>query len=97
MRNFTAYREKSVQEGEIVSAVSRAFLHDQLILGFRETLHNKDYIAEEHIYPEADPDSLIAALRRLAEDSVAVDHELVKQREAALAETKESYYNEVSV
>ena len=84
-------------EGEIVSAVSRAFLHDQLILGFRETLHNKDYIAEEHIYPEADPDSLIAALRRLAENSVAVDHELVKQREAALAETKESYYNEVSV
>ena len=84
-------------EGEIVSAVSRAFLNDQLILGFRETLHNKDYIAEEHIYPEADPDSLIAALRRMAEDSVAVDHELVKQREAALAETKESYYNEVSV
>ena len=81
MRNFTAYREKSVQKGEIVSAVSRAFLNDQLILGFRETLHNKDYIAEEHIYPEADPDSLIAALRRLAENSVAIDHELVKQRE----------------
>lgn len=83
-------------EGEIVAAVSRAFLQNQLILGFRETLHNRDYIAEEHIYPEADPDSLIAELHRLAGDGEAVDRELAKQREAALAETEESYYNEVA-
>lgn len=80
-------------EGEIVSAVSRAFLQNQLILGFAETLHNRDYIAPEHSYPEAEPERLIEELRRLADDSEAVDRELTKQREAALAETGESYYN----
>lgn len=82
-------------EGEIVSAVNRAFLQNQLILGFRETLHNKDYIAEEHIYPEEHPEQLIEELRRLAGDGDALEQELEKQREAALAENAESYYNQL--
>lgn len=81
-------------EGEIVSAVSRAFLQNQLILGFRETLHNKDYIAEEHIYSEVEPEKLIGELRRLAVDGEALEQELAKQHEAALAENTESYYNQ---
>ena len=81
-------------EGEIVSAVSRAFLQNQLILGFRETLHNKDYIAEDHIFAEAEPERLIGELRRLTGDGEALEQELAKQREAALAENAESYYNQ---
>lgn len=81
-------------EGEIVSAVSRAFLQNQLILGFRETLHNKDYIAEEHIYSEVEPEKLIGELHRLAVDGEALEQELAKQHEAALAENTESYYNQ---
>lgn len=80
-------------ENEIVSAVSRAFLQNQLILGFRETLHNKDYIAEDHIYAEAEPEKLIADLRKFALEEDGPEQELEKQRKAALAETAESYYN----
>lgn len=84
-------------EGEIVSAVSRAFLQNQVILGFRETLHNRDYIAAEYSYPEAEPERLIEELRRLAQDPEQTEAALGKQHAAALAETAESYYNEISV
>ena len=70
-------------------------MQNQLILGFRETLHNKDYIAEEHIYSEVEPEKLIGELRRLAVDGEALEQELAKQHEAALAENTESYYNPI--
>ena len=37
-------------ESEVASAVKKAFLHNQLILGFKETLHNKAYVADEHVF-----------------------------------------------
>lgn len=43
-------------ESEIVSAVYRAFLNDQLIFAFQETVHNRIYIAQEHIEWRKDAD-----------------------------------------
>jgi accessory Sec system glycosyltransferase GtfB len=37
-------------EREILSATRRAFLNDQIIFAFRETMHGADYTAAAHIY-----------------------------------------------
>lgn len=78
-------------EGEIVSAVRRAFLHNQLIFAFEETAHNRNYVAETHLYPAAAVDRLIADARKAVKDEQVLERRLKKQREAAMAETAERY------
>lgn len=78
-------------ESEIVSAVYKAFLNDQLIFAFRETLHNKTYVAEEHRYRAEDVDRMIADIQSAMADSHVMDEHLERQREAAFAESEESY------
>ena len=78
-------------ESEIVSAVRRAFLHNQLIFAFDETVHNRNYVAEAHIYPAGDVDHMIADAKKAMKDADTLEQELKKQRETALAETVERY------
>lgn len=78
-------------EGEIVSAVRRAFLHNQLIFAFEETVHSRNYIAEAHIYPADAVDRLIADVRKAVKDEQVLERRLKKQREAAMEETAERY------
>lgn len=78
-------------EGEIVSAVSRAFLNDQLIYAFKETLHNTVYVAKEHIYAEDNAMELIAQLQRVTQDAAYMEQELDVQKAGALAETEEHF------
>ncbi|MDE6891304.1 MAG: accessory Sec system glycosylation chaperone GtfB, partial [Lachnospiraceae bacterium] len=78
-------------EGEIVSAVRRAFLHNHLIFTFNETVHNRDYIAEEFIYPAGEAARMIADVQAAMTDEAAANKHLQKQREAAFAETVEKY------
>lgn len=78
-------------EGEIVSAVSRAFLNDQLIYAFKETLHNTVYVAKEHIYAEDNVKELIAQLQRVTQDAAYMEQELDVQKAGALAETEEHF------
>lgn len=78
-------------ENEIVSAVRRAFLNNQLILAFEETAHNRNYAAEEHIYPVVAVDCLIADAWEAVKDGQVLEQRLKKQREAALEETAERY------
>lgn len=78
-------------ESEIVSAVQKAFLHDHLIFAFRETVHNRDYVAEEHIWPAAEFAQMTARLRAAMADASVLEEALKKQRDAALAEPVESY------
>lgn len=78
-------------EGEILAAVQNAFLHNQLILGFKETLHNRNYLAEEHIFASEEVDKLIALLRALCEDKSLLEQHLILQHRAALAEKKDAY------
>lgn len=82
-------------ENEIVSAVRRAFMNNQLIFAFRETLHNGEYVAREHIYSESEPDRLIADVRKVMEDSKLIEEHLKLQREYAMAENEETYQNQV--
>lgn len=78
-------------EAEIVSAVQTAFLHNHLILAFRETLHNANYVAEEHIFSKENAEGMIGCLKSVicAEDKMQEHLEL--QYNAALSEQKETY------
>lgn len=78
-------------ESEIVSAVRRAFLQNLLILAFRETVHDRDHIAEEHIYPAADADRMTARIREVMDDRNEMERSLARQREAAMAEEAAAY------
>lgn len=74
-----------------MSAVSRAFLNDQLIYAFKETLHNTVYVAKEHIYAEDNVKELIAQLQRVTQDAAYMEQELDVQKAGALAETEEHF------
>lgn len=78
-------------ESEIVSAVRRAFLHNHLILAFRETLHNGEFTAAEHIYPAVEWERMKADVEAALGDGKALKKMLQKQKKAALAESAESY------
>lgn len=80
-------------ESEIVSAVRRAFLHNHLILGFKDTIHNPCYIAEEVIYGQ-EPDEvkrMTADIRTIMLEKQFMDANLALQHDWAMAETKEVY------
>lgn len=76
-------------EAEIVSAVTQAFLHNQLILGFQQTLHNKAFIAPEHVFENHG--ELIAFLQKIMGNKKAVTVQLNLQRDAAMSEKKDAY------
>lgn len=77
--------------GEIVSAAHRAFLHNQLIFAFEETVHNRDYVAETQIYPAGRSDRLIHDLRKAMEDAEVLEQRIQSQHETAMAEAPERY------
>nr|WP_305182691.1 accessory Sec system glycosylation chaperone GtfB [uncultured Schaedlerella sp.] len=79
------------QEGEIVSAVYRAFLHNHLIFAFEETIHNRDYVTERWIYPAKDWKRMVEDIRVIMEDAELLERCLQRQREEAMAENKQTY------
>jgi accessory Sec system glycosyltransferase GtfB len=78
-------------EGEILSALRRAFLNNQLIFAFRETMHGRDYIGESHIYPGKDADRMAADIAAVLENDKARQDALSQQRKDALAEERDGY------
>jgi len=78
-------------EAEIVSAVQKAFLHNHLIFAFKETLHNSDYVANEHIYLANDVNKMIADVKAVMVNRDLAQQYLERQYAAALAETKEAF------
>ena len=78
-------------ESEIVSAVRTAFLHNHLILGFKETLHNPSYIASEHVYRMEEVDQMISDLKGIFLDSNLIDEHMKLQHEAAMLEDAKTY------
>ena len=78
-------------EAEIVSAVRRAFLNNHLILAFKETLHNRDYVAEEHIYPADEMAKMLADVEAAMSDVKVIKKYLQKQKKAAMSETVKEY------
>ena len=48
--------------GQVLQAVRKAFENNLLILGFEQTLHDRHYIAQQHIFDSSQSDQLAAAL-----------------------------------
>ena len=78
-------------ESEIVSAVRKAFLHNHLIFEFKETMHNADCVAEEHIYPAGEWERMRIDIETAIADEKKLKKMLQKQKKAALSETVKSY------
>lgn len=78
-------------ESEIVSAVEKAFLHNHLIFAFKETLHNPNYVAAEHVYAKVDVDAMIAELRKVMDNEALLTEKMEVQHAFALLENKERY------
>jgi accessory Sec system glycosyltransferase GtfB len=74
---------------EIFSAVKRAFLSDQLILGFSKTLHRPRYLSADHVFGQAD--DLIELVQRLSCSGEDFHRHLEAQRIAAMAEKPSAY------
>lgn len=78
-------------EGEIVEATRKAFIHNQLILGFRQTLHGAEYMATENIFDADDYLNLVNRLRKLLTDNKLLDEAIISQQKAGLTALKEDY------
>ncbi len=76
---------------EIVSAVYQAFLHNQVIFAFEETAHNREYVADAHVYPIAEFDRMLSDVREIMESEKAMEQHLEMQLADAMAEEKETY------
>mgnify|MGYP002509474234 CR=1 FL=1 len=76
-------------EGEIVSAVKQAFLHDQLILGFKQTLHNKSYIAAEHVFDSYE--GMVAFLNQVMDQKEQLREQIDLQKREAMSEEAAAY------
>ena len=79
-------------EGEIVSAIKQAFLNNQLIFAFNETIHNRNYIAADHIYDSKDVKRMIADIQMNMINPQLLEESIKLQHEAALAEQSAAYY-----
>jgi len=78
-------------QGEILDAVKTAFMHNQLIFAFKETLHNASFVAEEHIYKMDDVDRMISDLQMILLDKELMQRHLEMQHQSAMLEEKEAY------
>lgn len=71
-------------EAEIVSAVKQAFLHNQLILGFKQTIHNKAFIAQEHMFDNHE--AMIEFLNSVMGHEETINRQMNLQKKAAMSE-----------
>lgn len=78
-------------EGEIADAVHRAFLNNQLIIGFEETMHNAYYTADTNTFPEKEYKELAEALNTALQVPQIIDQALQMQHHAALVASVEDY------
>ena len=76
-------------EAEIVSAVKQAFLHNQLILGFKQTLHNKAFIASEHVFDNQN--IMIDFLNKVMGNKDAIYRQIDLQKKTAMSEETAAY------
>lgn len=76
-------------ESEIVAAVKQAFLHNQLILGFQQTLHNKAFIANEHVFEGHE--EMVSFLKQVMGRKTKIRTQLTVQKREAMSEKKAAY------
>ena len=79
------------RENEIVNAVNRAFLNNQLVLAFDETIHNINYVAVFNRFKSDEYEDMIELIRKVCADKNIWDERLGIQRSHALSEDASSY------
>lgn len=71
---------------EIVSAVRKAFLQNQLIFGFNETAHRTEFMAESHCYPAEKSEEMIRLIKSILGNKEEIEKHIKMQKESAMAE-----------
>ncbi len=82
---------------EIVSSIYRAFLHNQMILAFDETVHDRNYVAEKWIYPAKDWGRMVEDIRGMLMNKELLERCIERQHEEAWAEDREAYIRMLEV
>ncbi len=78
-------------ENEIVSAVQTAFIYNHLIVAFKETCHNKNYVSNEHMYSCEDYKCMINDLKSFLNDREKADNHIHMQHIGADLEDARIY------
>ena len=78
---------------EILSAVQRAFLNNQVVFAFANTKHNDSVVEESHIYAPDKAADMVQAIRGILAGPECFEKAVAAQHEAALAEEKEAFLN----
>ena len=66
---------------EIYDAVNAAHTRNQIILGFGNTVHHRELLAEEGIFAGTEKEKMVRAIKELMEDPVRVQELLDRQQE----------------
>lgn len=74
---------------EIVDALRRAFLADQLIFGFADTLHRPCFVDPGHVFLDAE--RMAQEISDIRRSEGALSRHLARQHAAAMAESPESF------
>ena len=69
---------------EIVSAVYKAFIYNNLIFAFEETVHRRKYIAKENIYLSDNFEQMISDIKAVIGDEDLLEQRLDRQRKEAM-------------
>lgn len=76
-------------ESEIVAAVKQAFAHNLLILGYEQTLHNRTFVANGHVFEGCK--EMVSFLKRVMGNKAQVRKELTVQKSEAMTEKPAAY------
>lgn len=76
---------------EVLSAVEKAYLKEQLVLAFRETVHEPGYVAERYTYAAKDYAKMAEDVRELMADEALLREGLAEQKSHAGEENPENY------
>ena len=68
-----------------------AFMHNHLIFAFKETVHNKEYVADENIYNESDYQYLIDEIKKIMQDRKLMERKMEIQHNAAGVAERDHY------
>ena len=68
---------------ELLQAVRQAFEHNLLILGFNQTVHNRFYIAPDHLFESSEVPALVDAIKLALSDISQMNQALGKQGQQA--------------
>lgn len=78
---------------QILTAVERAFLHNQIIFGIEGCIHETQYICPEHICLPDEVVLIAIAVKTLMADKQIVEAEIRRQQTHAMSEDAQAYQN----